>query len=169
MDFFGLGIYAVRKLMGQDIGWLEDACWLSKSGKIEKCFRTVTSIRYRGYYIELEKEFLDEILSHLHEAVEIDTKKFGEVDSVYSLVLFGSISSARDNLVTLSMEGLKSIFALEDRYANSNNLYKKCIKEPCEKINAIYKANLTSKKIPLGAGDFIWVVGNEEAVSKVVI
>lgn len=166
-DFFGLGLYAVRKMMGEDVEWLDDARWLSKHGKIERCFKSVSYIRYKGYFLQLEEEFLDEILKHLEEAKSIDSVKFGEINSVYSLVLYGCIISSQEGLVSLSMEGLKSIFGLEDRYPNSNMLYKKCIKQPCDKINNIFKTNFISKKIPLGVGDFIWIIGKEDAVSNV--
>lgn len=168
-DFFGLGIHAVRKLMGQDVAWLEDACWLSNCGKIEKCFRSINCIRYKGYYIEIENGFLNEILTHLNEARTIDSHKFGEIDSVYSLVLYGYLSTSNEGLISLTLDGLKRIFDIEDCYSNSNTLYKKCIKEPCEKLNNIFKTNFVSKKIPLGVGDFIWVIGDEVVVSPLSI
>lgn len=165
-DFYGLGIYAVRKAMGQNVSWLEEACWLSKCGKIEKCFKTVDFIQYKGYYVEIEDDFLTEILNHLNDKKSLDTEKFGEINSVYSLVLFGYLENSKDKVISLSLDGIKRIFDTEYCYSNSNTLYTKCIKEPCEKINSIYKTNISSKKISLD-GDIIWLIGDEKIINDI--
>lgn len=166
VNFFNIKMSGVRALLNKDTSWLESATWLSPNGKIEPCFKSITYISYQGYYVEFNEEFLKSIINNLDQAVLIDCEKFGKIDSVYSQVLYGQYITSKEGVITYSPEGLRKIFDLQDCYSNNYMLHKKCIKDPCDKLNKIFKINLDSKKISFGGGDFLWVVGDERSISN---
>lgn len=167
VDFFKIKMSGVRALLTKETQWLSDASWLTPSGKIEKCFKVVNYVRYQGYYVELNELFLDTLVQELDNAVLIDAEKFGKIDSVYSQVLYGQYITSLDRMITYTSDGLRKIFELEDSYTGDYMLYRKCIKEPCNKLNKIFKLNLDSKKISFGDGDFIWLVASEQKIEEV--
>lgn len=168
-DFFKIKMSGVRALMNKDTTWLDEARWINRSGEIERCFTNITNISYKGYFVEINEGFVREIINNLDKTIEIDAEKFGRIISVYAQVLYSQIALSGDGTASFTFEGMKKIFEIEDCYINSSNLHKKCIKEPCDKLNKIFRMDLMSKKISFGGGDFIWVVGSGSSLGKLKI
>lgn len=169
VDFFKIRMSGVRALLSKDTSWLVDASWLTSSGKIEKCFKSINHTSYQGYYVELNENFLEALIESIENAVLIDTEKFGKIDSVYSQVLYGQYITSLDGMISYTGDGLRKIFELQNSYTGDYMLHRKCIKEPCDKLNKIFKLNLDSKKISFGEGDFMWVVGAKQSIAAAVL
>lgn len=136
------------------------------NSKVINCFDKIDVVRFKGYLIQLNEDFITEILHNSMNLVDVDASKFGKLDSVYSQTLFGQLVNSTDNATVMSVDFIRSVFMLDGLYSNNTyNLSKKCVADPLRKINKVFGTNYQFEKIKLN-GDVLWMIAELDKLNE---
>lgn len=131
------------------------------------CFDKIDVVRFKGYLIHINYNFISEIIKYSRKTIDVDTSSFGKLDSVYSQTLFAQLVNSTDNATVMSVEFIRSVFVLEGLYSNNTyNLSKKCVADPLKKINKVFNTNYDFEKMKMDGGDLMWVIAEEDKLNE---
>jgi hypothetical protein len=165
-DFYDQDQENVRTNLAKSYTQFLDLSFIN-SNKLIPCFDKIDVVRFKGYLIHINHNFISEIIKCSRKSIEVDTSNFGKLDSVYSQTLFAQLINSTDNATVMSVDFIRSVFLLEGLYSNNTyNLSKKCVADPLKKINKIFNTNYDFEKMKIDSGDIMWVIAQEEKLNE---